>query len=89
MRLFCGLAALLVLSGCFAEEKWTAFVYPNAYDLSVHSEYGPYNSFEKCQAVAIGTLRSQGKARTGSYECGLNCEYKPEWQASMCKETRK
>lgn len=89
MRFTVLLAFAAVLPGCFFEEEWMAFVYPNANDLSVHIELGPFRNFAECQAAAIGNLRGKGLAKTGDYECGLDCEYDPDWQASICAETRK
>ena len=89
MRFTVLLALWALLSGCLFEEEWTAFVYPDANNLLVHSEAGPFASFAECQAAAIGTLRGKGLASVGDYECGLNCKYDPEWQASTCEETRK
>lgn len=88
MRFIYGALALSLLSGCFFDEEWTAFVYPNAQDLSEHQEFGPFSSFEDCQIAAIHNLRSRGLAMKGDYECGLNCEYKQEWQTSICEETK-
>jgi len=88
MRFIYAVLTLSLLTGCFFEEEWTAYVYPDANDLSRSQQYGPFSSFEDCQIAAINNLRGRGLATKGDYECGLNCEYKPEWQTSICEETR-
>jgi len=88
MRFLIGAFMLAALSGCLFEEEWTAFVYPNMHDLSSHQEFGPFSSFQDCQVAAINNLRGRGLAAKGDYECGLNCEYSPEWQTRICEETR-
>lgn len=88
MRFLLGAFILAALPGCFFDDEWTAFVYPNAHDLSVHQEFGPFSSFEDCQIAAINNLRGRGLAMKGDYECGLNCTYNPEWRTRICEETR-
>lgn len=88
MRLFFAALMLALLPGCLFQEEWTAFVYPNANDLSSHQEFGPFSSFPDCQVAAINNLRGRGLATKGDYECGLNCEYNAEWRTRICEETR-
>lgn len=89
MRLRVVAAPLLVatcLSGCFKEE-WTGYVYPDREDLTISQMIGPFGSLEDCGNTARAELARLGAISQGDYECGLNCEYQPEYGMSVCKET--
>lgn len=49
--------------------RWTAYVYPNAPDLSVVEEIEGFQSEDDCIAAAEDHLSSIGRGETGDYEC--------------------
>ena len=61
---------LLALSLTACGEEWTAFAYPDKNDLTVHKEFGPFESLEACRDAAMAAI----DINRGDYECGLNCE---------------
>jgi len=79
----------VVLTACWHQE-WMGFVYPNKADLTQHIEIGVFSSFEECQGAAQDKLVLSGWAKSGDYECGLNCERKAKYgNLFVCKETRR
>jgi len=70
------------------KEEWTGFVYPDLNDLTISRNIGVYESFESCSDAAIAVLRGINAGDKGDYECGLNCEYKPDIGLNVCKETK-
>jgi hypothetical protein len=80
----------LLLAGCDDRPKeWTAWVYPDASDLTRSETIRGFNSFERCQEAAIDRLRQFPDPDRGDYECGYMCRYDPGKGLSVCKETRK
>ena len=84
---FLSLIIALGLSGCFKEE-WEGFVYPNKNDLTIHKNIGVYKSLESCRAAAWDMLYILNATERGTYECGLNCEYRDGWGSlKICEKT--
>lgn len=89
MRLALALTALL-LAGCDDRPKvWTAWVYPDAPDLTKSVKLEGFKTFEQCQSAALNTLTAFVPDGTGDYECGYQCRYDPGSDLSTCAETRK
>lgn len=83
------LLSIALLSGCSEPDRWDATIYvlENGQEQAVNG--GSFRTFEHCQASAIGYLRATGQAQTGTYICGLNCEYNPAYDAKVCETTRR
>lgn len=62
--------AFASLTAC-GPEKWTAFYYPNAKDLTINAVLGQFASLDACRADALAEVSRSG----GAYECGLNCNF--------------
>jgi len=78
---------IATLTACWKQE-WMGFVYANKADLTRHIEIGSFSSLEECRGAAQDKLFSSGWARSGDYECGLNCERKAGYGGLfVCKET--
>lgn len=88
MKRFAPLALALLLGCDDRPKEWTAWVYPNANDLTFSESLVGFKSFEQCQEAAIGKLRSYSKPDAGTYECGYMCRYEPRFGTNVCKETR-
>jgi hypothetical protein len=74
----------------FNNERWDAYVYPNANDLTVFDYQGRYESLDACRSASINRLRVMGKQLQGDYECGLNCQPSDySNKLNVCEETRK
>lgn len=83
-------ALALLLTGCDDRpDQWDAFVYPDADDLTAFKTIRGFKTFELCQSAAINELRSLPDPDRGDYECGHKCEFDPNIQINVCKETRK
>lgn len=83
------LCLVLALSGCDERpDTWTAFVYPDATDLTESQIMTGITSFEECRSLAIDALRKMNGASRGDYECGYRCAYNTQWETHICKETR-
>ena len=64
------LTALISISWWF--NNWTGFVYPDRNSPSQHIEIGTFKTLEKCRNVAVLTLKNNGWANKGDFECGLD-----------------
>lgn len=95
-RIVAGTVALLVLAAC-SRQEWTAFVYPDAGDIPRADQVqnftiGKFQTFEECQAAAIGRVRhiAATTGRQGDFQCGLGCSHREEYGGLLiCKEKRK
>ena len=84
------ISAAATCSGCDSRaEEWTAWVYPNASDLSLSISMNGFATFEQCQEAAIGKLRSFDEPDAGDYDCGYMCRWDARFETNVCKETRK
>jgi hypothetical protein len=89
-----GLAAILALAAVVwlvwpATETWTATIYRDT-SLAVHAHVEAFASLEECRDGAVAALQARGWDRTGTFECGLNCEPwgDPSLDMLLCEETR-
>ncbi len=81
---------ITLLAGCDSRpDQWDAFVYPDADNLLVDETIRGFKTFELCQQAAISRIRSMPSPDNASYECGYRCEYRPDWDVNVCKETRR
>ncbi|OWR00878.1 hypothetical protein CDQ91_00040 [Sphingopyxis witflariensis] len=69
--------------------QWDAFIYPNGNDLTTSKTIKGFKTFELCQSAAISELRSLPDPDRGDYECGYKCEFDPNIDIHVCKETRR
>jgi hypothetical protein len=72
------------------DDRWSAYVYPNRSDLTVHQFAGDHPTLDTCRGAALSRLSviTAGNPSRGDYECGLNC--KPDERMgglNVCKET--
>ncbi len=90
IRTITAILLAVAVAGCWHEEEWTGFVYPNGADLTKHIEIGTFSNFAECQVAAQDKLELSGWASRGDYECGLNCKMKAEYGGLfVCEETAK
>ncbi|WP_265570857.1 hypothetical protein [Sphingomicrobium nitratireducens] len=84
-------AIAISLFGCdaLAPDRWDAFVYPDANDLTQWQTLIGFKDFEQCQSAAIDAVRALRDPDAGTYECGRNCKYDPAYRLNVCKETRR
>ena len=84
------LSSGLMLTACDTRAReWTAWVYPDARNLTVSIGMSGFQTFEQCQTAAIGQLRQLPNPDGGDYECGYMCRWEPTVQTNVCRETRK
>lgn len=90
MRLIILATAAALASGCDQRpDYWTAWVYPDANNLTKSQMTEGFVSFELCQQAAIDQLRRLPEPDRGAYECGHRCERSPGLSGYVCAETRK
>lgn len=78
-----------MLAGCGEPDQWDATIYELRGGHEQAVDGGSFHSFEECQESAIGYLRATDQAQTGTYICGLNCEYNPDYGMKVCETTRR
>jgi hypothetical protein len=78
---------VLLILGCSQSEQWKAFVYPDidnvpTPDKSENYIIGDFQSFEQCQAAAIGAVRANlaTTGKQGAYMCGLKLHEEREFR---------
>ncbi|HAD46386.1 MAG TPA: hypothetical protein DEB61_00820 [Alcanivorax sp.] len=83
------LLSIALLVGCGESERWDATIYELENGREQAVDGGSFRTFEDCQASAVGYLRATGQAQTGTYICGLNCEYNSTYDTKVCETTRR
>jgi hypothetical protein len=84
----------IALSSCGAGAErgeasfWKGWVYPDGFNLTVSREIGRFDSFEDCQAAALGVIALLDQSMSPAYECGRNCRFDEDLGLSVCSETR-
>jgi len=86
--IFLGVIVFLIFHFTQSEE-WTGFAYPNKNNLTTHIKVGEFETLQHCRDATLKYLSSLNAIYKGDYKCGLNCEFKPEWQTNVCEETKK
>ena len=87
LQLISAALPLLILVGVYAcgdLDNYRLFVYPNRSDLTVHREFGPYDSVEQARDKASAQM---DKYSDGDYEIGKNCERRSDTTLWVCEET--
>lgn len=88
LSLIC-LAAIL-FSGCFGkkeEEKWSAFIYPDKENTKRNIKSPmTFKTIEECKKESILQLKEANLLTTGTYKCGLNCEYHDGMKMEICAQ---
>ena len=77
---------LMGMSGCVEPDNYRLFIYPDRHDLTVHREFGPYDSVEKARNKANAEMSIYSN---GDYEIGKNCKRKFYTTTSLwvCEDT--
>lgn len=70
-----------------SEDVWKGHVYKDKSNLALSLHIGDYPTFDDCRNTALVILRWADLLESGSFECGLNCRYKEEWDVQICKQT--
>ena len=70
--------------GCGEPDNYRLFIYPDRHDLTVHREFGPYDSVEKARNEANSEM---SRYSNGDYEIGKNCEKKSYTTLWICEDT--
>ena len=72
------------LLACSGGDDFRLFVYPNKDDLTVHREFGPYESVKEARTQARNQM---AKYTDGDYEIGKNCKKNAGSSLWVCDET--
>lgn len=76
------------LGSCSKADKWSAFAYPQATNLTDFLYLGDFESLESCRAAVRAWRMGMSSAQRTDYECGKNCDGVPTLgQPVMCETT--
>ena len=85
-----GLLFTALLASCAKPDRWSAFAYPQATDLTDFRYLGDFESLESCRAAVQAWRLEKAEAAKTDYECGKNCEGVPTLGLPvMCETTER
>ncbi|MGA1931332.1 hypothetical protein ACH5BF_01220 [Arcobacter sp. YIC-464] len=86
------LGTSLVLSGCLGgsdseEEKWHSFIYPDKQNTKRNMKSPmSFSSLQQCKEESIKQLETMGISNSGTFKCGLNCEFHDGMKLEICEK---
>lgn len=73
----------------FKSDTWHPVYYPNPTNLTNHVNGPVVDSLEQCRDWIEREANRRGQtAGQYDYECGLNCNYEPQSDLSVCEDTK-
>lgn len=80
----------VLLSGCFGEkkeEKWISFIYPDK-ENTKRSLKSPvtFSTLQECKDQTIDQMKKMKITETGTFKCGLNCEFHDGMKLEICEK---
>lgn len=82
--------ACILLTGCFGdkkEEKWHSFIYPDKNNTKRNMKSPMYfGSLQECKDESIKQLATMGISDSGTFKCGLNCEFHDGMKLEICEK---
>lgn len=84
--------SLFLFTGCLGgsdKTEWTSLIYPDKENTKRSKKYGVYPSLEECRKASLLELSNLGLSETGTYQCGLNCNYHEGMKVEICEKTSK
>ena len=79
-----------LLASCGKSDKWSAFGYPKASDLTDFRYLGDFESLESCRAAVRAWRIGITDSGATDYECGKNCDGVPiRDRPVMCETTER
>lgn len=78
------------LASCGKADRWSAFAYPQASDLTDFRYLGDFERLESCRAAVRAWRIGMTDSRVTDYECGKNCDGVPfPGRPVMCETTER
>lgn len=82
--MFVMVVIFMALTGCGDSDSYRLFVYPSRNDLTVHREFGPFDTVNEARDEADDQMSGYPN---GDYEIGKNCERRSNTTLWVCEDT--
>ena len=80
----------ILLAGCMGkkgEEKWTSFIYPDKENTKRNLKSPmTFPSLQECRDETIKQMDKMNISKTGTFKCGLNCEFHDGMKLEICEK---